>query len=166
MSGFKLLVLTGMLSFLFLAGCGEKQELTEYKENMTLFYSEITATGETMNAIVADSPDAVASLLGSLDSMDQHFQYLAAIEVPDEFSNIEAIADEASAYMNQAVSLYHDAYSSEEYNESLAGAAVQNYQAAMKRVGYIATLLQGEIPEGADVIMSEGEDTEFEPYSE
>ena len=165
MSGFKLLVLTGMLSFLFLAGCGEKQELADYKENMTLFYTEIVATGEVMNAIVADSSDAVTSLLGSLDSMNRHFQYLASIEVPDEFSNTEAIADEASAYMNQAVSLYHDAYASEEYKENLISAAVQNYQAAMKRVGYIAILLQGEIPEGADVIMSEGEDTELEPYS-
>ena len=166
MSVYKALILLGILPLLFLTGCGEKPELTAYKENMSLFYTELTASGEILNGILPDSPDAVPLLLEAMDTMDQNFQYLASIEVPEEFSNIEAIADEAASYMAQAASLYHTAYESPEYDEAAASTAVLNYQAAMKRVGYIATLLQGEIPQGADVIMTEGEDTEFEPYSE
>ncbi len=165
MAVYKPIILTA-LSLVFLTGCGEKPELTEYKENMSLFYNDLTAAGEVINGIHPDSPDAVFLLLDAMDAMDQNFQYLASIEVPEEFSNIEVIADEAAAYMSQAAGLYHTAYESPEYDENAGAAAVLNYQAAMKRVGYIATLLQGEIPQGDDVIMTEGNDMEFEPYSE
>ncbi|MDD7027204.1 MAG: hypothetical protein PUI46_08985 [Lachnospiraceae bacterium] len=162
----KLLIIIGLLTLGLLAGCGEKKELTEFKENMSLFYTQITAIGESLNGITAQSEDAVASLLDNLDAMEEQFKFLAEIEVPAEFSNVEALADDASMHMAEAVNYYHQAYADGAYNENLLYAAAQHYESAMKRVNYIASLLQGEIPEGAEIIVTEGEDNEFEPYSE
>ncbi|MBQ9991697.1 MAG: hypothetical protein IJP31_12305 [Lachnospiraceae bacterium] len=160
------LLLIGFMALIMLTGCGERKELTEFKENMTSFYTEITSIGESMNAISPDSEDAVSSLLGYLDAMNLQFQFLAEIQVPAEFVSIEALADDAADHMSQAVSYYRQAYEGESFDENLAEAASQHYESAMKRVNYIATLLQGDIPEDANVIVTEGEDTEFTPYSE
>ena len=81
-----------------------------------------------------------------------------------EFISIEELADDASAYMDQAVRLYSEAYEEDYVSDALIQAATENYESAMKRINYIAVLLQGEIPEGATVV--EGDGTEFEPYSE
>ncbi len=155
-----------LLTSLLLTGCGEKKELTEFKENMALFHTEITAIGESINGISVESEDAVASLLESLDAMEVQFDFLAEMEVPAEFSNIEALADDASMHMTEAVSYYRQAYADGSFDENLAAAAAQHYASAMKRVNYIATLLQGEIPEGSDVIVTSGDDNEFTPYTE
>lgn len=160
------LALAGLLSLLFLSGCGEKKELTEFKENMTTFYTEITTIGASMKEITPDSEGAVASLLEHLDSMNTQFQFLSEIQVPDEFTSIEDLADDAAEHMTEAVNYYRQAYEGEAFNVNLADAASQHYESAMKRVNYIAALLQGEIPEGANIVVTEGDDTEFEPYSE
>ena len=65
--------------------------------------------------------------------------------------------------MQEAVRLYEEAYAEEYVNDALIQAAAENYEYAMKRVNYIAIILQGEIPEGATVIETDG--TEFEPYT-
>ncbi len=151
----KLLIIISLLTLGLLCGCGEKKELTEFKENMSQFYTQITAIGESLNGITAQSEDAVASLLANLDAMEEQFRFLAEIKVPAEFSNIETLADDASMHMTQAVNYYHQAYADGAYDENLLSAASQHYQSAMKRVNYIASLLQGEIPEDASVITEE-----------
>ena len=162
----KRLLLAGLMSLCLLSGCGEKKELTEFKENMTTFYTEITSIGESINTISPDSEDAVSSLLGHLDAMDSQFQFLAEIPVPDEFASVEDLANDAAEHMSQAVSYYRQAYEGESFNQNYADAASRHYESAMKRVNYIATLLQGKIPEDANIIVTEGDDTEFTPYSE
>jgi hypothetical protein len=47
------------------------------------------------------------------------------------------MAYEAAAYMNDAVSLYHEAYGENGYNESYAEQAQTQYQSAMDRVASI-----------------------------
>ena len=68
--------------------------------------------------------------------------------------------------MTEAVSLYHDVFEAEEYDESTADVAVQNYDRAMTRLSYISTLLQGELPEGDNIIITEEEALDFEPVTE
>ena len=115
-----------------------------------------------MNSIDPASDTAVNQLLSQLDQIDMLFQQLAAIEVPDDFEdqfgNIEELADEAADSMTEADSLYHEAYAEERLDESLLMAADENYSRAMKRVNYIAQLLQGQIPEGDNITVIEADD--------
>ena len=152
------------MSMLVFTGCGEKEELTVYEENMKNFYAEISEIENAIAEIDESSENAVKTLLINMVEMAACFQTLANMEVPMEFISIEELADDASAYMDEAVRLYSEAYEEDYVSDALVQAATENYESAMKRINYIAVLLQGEIPEGATVV--EGDGTEFEPYSE
>lgn len=158
------LMLVTIISMLFFAGCGEREELTVFKEQIDNFYTEVSALETEMNSITEDSENAVSTLLVSLEQMSEQFQKLADLDVPTEFISVEDLADDAASYMYEAVRLYGEAYEEDYVSDSLIQAATDNYESAMKRINYIAALLQGEIPEGATVIEDDG--TEFEPYVE
>ena len=158
------LLIALMMSMLVFTGCGEKEELTVYEENMKNFYAEISKIENAIAEIDESSENAVNTLLVNMEEMAACFQTLANMEVPMEFISIEELADDASAYMDQAVRLYSEAYEEDYVSDALIQAATENYESAMKRINYIAVLLQGDIPEGATVV--EGDGTEFEPYSE
>lgn len=153
-----------LLSIFVFTGCGEKEELTVFEESMKNFYTEVSELENSINQIDTSSENAVETLIINMEEMALCFQTLAEMEVPMEFVSIEELADDASAYMDEAVRLYSEAYEEDYVSDALIQAAVENYESAMKRVNYIAILLQGEIPEGATVV--EGDGTEFEPYSE
>ena len=158
------LLIALMMSMLVFTGCGEKEELTVYEENMKNFYAEISEIENAIAEIDESSENAVNTLLINMEEMAACFQTLANMEVPMEFISIEELADDASAYMDEAVRLYSEGYEEDYVSDALIQAATENYESAMKRINYIAVLLQGEIPEGATVV--EGDGTEFEPYSE
>ena len=158
------LLIALMMSMLVFTGCGEKEELTVYEENMKNFYAEISEIENAIAEIDESSENAVNTLLINMEEMAACFQTLANMDVPQEFISIEELADDASAYMDEAVRLYSEAYEEDYVSDALVQAATENYESAMKRINYIAVLLQGEIPEGATVV--EGDGTEFEPYSE
>ena len=158
------LLIALMMSMLVFTGCGEKEELTVYEENMKNFYAEISEIENAIAEIDESSENAVNTLLINMEEMAACFQTLANMDVPEEFISIEELADDASAYMDEAVRLYSEAYEEDYVSDALVQAATENYESAMKRINYIAVLLQGEIPEGAIVV--EGDGNEFEPYSE
>ncbi len=153
-----------LICMMTLAGCGEKEELTTFKENINDFYMEVSAIETAIAAIDESSEDAVTTLLINLEQMSTQFRQLAEMEVPEEFISVEDLADDAADYMYEAVRLYGEAYEEDYVSDSLIQAAAENYDSAMKRINYIAILLQGEIPEGATVV--EGDGNEFEPYTE
>lgn len=153
-----------LVSMFLFTGCGEKEELTAFENDMKNFYDEVSAIESAISQIDASSETAVDNLLVNMEEMAVCFQTLANIEVPMEFISIEELADDASAYMDEAVRLYSEAYEEDYVSDALVQAATENYESAMKRINYIAVLLQGEIPEGATVV--EGDGNEFEPYSE
>ncbi len=163
----KKLLLSSLLFCLFLSGCGKKdQELAEYQANMTTFYEQVSAISSSIEAIDPASETATADLLSNLDLLSEQFQYLSDMTVPKEFENIESLADDAGSYMSQAVTLYHEAYSNGSYNEYTAQAASEYYARAMTRISYISDLLQGKIPDDANVVVTTGEATEFEVPTE
>ena len=153
-----------LVSMFLFTGCGEKEELTAFENDMKNFYDEVSAIESAISQIDASSETAVDNLLVNMEEMAACFQTLANIEVPMEFISIEELADDASAYMDEAVRLYSEAYEEDYISDALVQAATENYESAMKRINYIAILLQGEIPE--DAIVVEGDGNEFEPYSE
>ena len=159
-----ILILSLLLCMSVMTGCGEKEELTTFKAEMDSFYTEVSAIESAMNEIDEQSDNAVSTLLINMEQMSEQFGKLAELEVPEEFISIEDLADDAADYMNEAVRLYGEAYEEDYVSDAMIQAAAENYESAMKRINYIAVLLQGEIPEGATVV--EGEGTEFDPYTE
>ena len=151
-------LLTLLLTVCFsvsLTACGENKELTQYKEDMDNFFSEIEAIHVKMNSINPESETALNELFTCLDDLNKEFKDMAKLDVPEEFANIEELADEASENMSLAVENYHSAYSDESYNEFIAATADEYYKRANKRLQYIIDILHGEIPEGDDIVITE-----------
>lgn len=152
-----------VLFALFFSGCGEDRALTEFHDQMDAFYQSLSTSVSVLENIEPASETAVDDMLSELDTMSQLFQELSAIEIPDkyreQFENIEEFADEASAYMVEAASLYREAYADGGYDSMVADAARENYNRAMKRINYIAVLLQGRLPEDDNIIIQSEEDT-------
>lgn len=144
----------GVCLFL-LAGCGSDPELSGFRDQMDSFYESLSAAVNTLESIDPDSASVTDEILAGLDEMSVLFDELAEIEVPpkfeENFGNIEELADQASQYMSEADSLYHEAFADGGYDDALAQAAHENYTRAMKRVNYIAILLQGRIPEDDNI---------------
>lgn len=147
-----------IISTLLFSGCGRSDELSDFREKIDSFCDKIVMIDSNMNSINPESEGAVRTLLANLDELDIIFAELAEYPVPDNFSYIETLADEASENMTQAVALYHDAYSNGSYNEYTAGYAAEYYARAYKRVKYIIVMLHGEMPEGDDVTIIHGDE--------
>ncbi len=136
-------------------GCGEDPKLEKFRNDMDSFCQDISEIDTNINNIDASSESARDELLGYLDQLDQSFKVLADMSVPEEFSYIEELADEASSYMTTAVASYHEAYSNNSYNEYTAEYARENYERACKRVTVMIKLLHGENISDADVTVEE-----------
>lgn len=150
-----------------LSGCGkDTKELDAYYENMTEFTANLTSIKESMEAVDTSSEDATAQILACLDELQEQFRVLSEIEVPKQFESNEDLADEAYSYMQTAVEGFHDYYDDPESDYSAFEVACENYERAMKRVNYISSILKGEVPEGEDVEVIDGDDTDFTPVTE
>lgn len=161
-------ILIFALLCLFMAGCGKDKQLEEYRNNITAFTSDVSDISMKMEQIDTTSATAVDEVLSCLEEMEAQFLVLAEMEVPKEFASVESLADEASEYMSEAVSLYHEIFTSQSISEDdvLLSAAQENYDRAMKRISYISSLLQGELPQGDDVFVTEEEVLDFTPVTE
>lgn len=147
------LLLSALLTCsILLTGCGEDQELTQFKKNMDSFCTQISDIDTSINGIDAESDNAVEELLSDLDQLKIAFNDFAKFDFPEEFDYLEPIAQEASDYMDTAVASYHDAYSNDSYNEYTAEYAHGNYSRAYKRIQIIISFLHGETPEGVDIV--------------
>lgn len=160
MKKFKKLVLC-LLCALFLAGCGEDEALDAYQADMEMFFEHVAEFDENMNAIDVGQEDYVAQLLDYLDALDAEVAWMAELEVPEQFSIVDNLADEASENMRQAVSYFHMAYEAEEFNPNYEEAAREYYKRANIRIQYIIMLLHGEIPEGEGITYTEENNSIF-----
>lgn len=147
-------VLLGITTALMLTACGNDAEMEQFKQEVDDFCTEISNIDTSINNIDAQSDGATDELLEYLDSLDTDFQSFAELDFPSEFDYLESIADEASEYMTQAVSSYHEAYSEGGYNEYTAEYAKENYSRAYKRIQIIITFLHGEEPEDVTISYS------------
>ena len=154
---FKVLIISALLSLsLFTCGCGKDAELTKYEEEVTAFIDSVSDIKLRMEEIDINSDSAIVDTLICLDEMQEQFFLLSEMDVPKEFASIESLADEASEYMTEAVTIYHEVFEADEYDAANA----------MKRLSYISTLLQGELPDDENIIITEEEVLDFEPVTE
>ena len=144
---------TALLLIFLLTGCSKTEDaLDEYKSAMTDFTNTVDELVTSIDNIDLESDTRTQEMLGYLDEMDAAFAEMSSLEVPEQFANIEELADDASANLSQAVALYHEAFDYEEdYDPQLIEAALEYYNRAFKRLDYIGTILQGELPEDESI---------------
>lgn len=163
------LMLIASIMIAALCGCGKKDEqLEQYKADMTAFTDEIDELVTAIENIDLNSENRTQELLGYLDEMDAAFAKMGGLEVPEQFSNIEDLADEASENLSEAVALYHQAFDyPDNYDPQIIDAALEYYSRAFKRLDYIGTILQGEIPDDENItIISDDEDESYDAKTE
>lgn len=136
-----------------LTGCGEDPILSQFKNDIDDFCTQISEIDTSINSIDAESENAISELLGYLDDLDSAFKSFAELDFPEEFDYLENLADESSQYMTEAVQSFHEAYSNGSYNEYTADFARQNYSRAYKRIQIIIAFLHGEEPDDADLVI-------------
>ena len=129
-----------------LCGCGNKvtEELDVYKASMETFFENIAYLDTQINALDGHNDSDVDQLLSYLDTLDQQMIQLADLAVPEDFANVDDLADEASQNMTMAVSYFHQAYEGESFNQNYADAAFEYYSRANLRINYIIKILHGE----------------------
>ena len=149
------ITLVCLLFALMLTACGKNEELTAYQDDMNTFFERAAEYNDKMNAIDRESDTAVIELLGYLDAFAEDIQWMAELEVPEQCSAVECLADEADENMKEAVALFHVAYDGEAYDEGSEQAAMEYYNRTNIRIQYIITILHGEIPEGEGVTYTE-----------
>ena len=143
-----------------LTACGhttEEKELADFSASISDFTAAIQDANQQINELDVNDAKSSDELLSILDNLDTEFKNLAELPVPEQYQSIETLADEASENMTNAVSYFHSAYESEEFNEQDADVAYQYYTRAMTRVEYIGYVLVGEIPENDHVTVQEQE---------
>ena len=152
----KYMIMSVCLVLIFLlTACGQDETLTAYQEDMNTFFERAAQYNENMNAIDRNSDTALTELLGYLDALAEDIEWMAELEVPEQFSAVESLADEADENMKQAVALFHAAYDGDTYDDGSAQAALEYYNRANIRIQYIIVILHGEIPEGEGVTYTE-----------
>lgn len=151
---YKIMGVCLLLAFL-LTACGKDETLAAYQEDMNTFFERVAEYNDNMNAIDRDSDTAVVELLGYLDALAEDIEWMAGLEVPEQFSAVESLADEADENMKEAVTLFHKAYGGETYDDASAQAALEYYNRVNIRIQYIIVILHGEIPEGEGVTYTE-----------
>lgn len=140
-----------LLMSVILTGCGKSNtELTSYKDSMDAFFVNISNYNTQINGINTTSEDAATTLLEYLDKVNEEFQTMAALTIPEEFSGLGTLPQEAAEYMQKANDEFHNAYDGE-FNADSEALARQYYQASCKRMNYILQILHGEIPSGEGV---------------
>ncbi len=143
----KIVLLT--LICILLCGCGQSPAVnTKFETDINTFCTNVSDIDLAINKITSQTVDekgletATAELLSYLDLLNDEFKKLASIDFPEEYDYLEAVADEASDYMAEAVKSYHTTYE-DNYTESMEAYAKENYSRAYKRLQYILNTLNG-----------------------
>lgn len=136
-----------LLLCICLCGCGSASTgNTKFINEMSTFCTNISDIDAAINKIENVTGDetglakAKKDLLYYLDILNDEFKKFANIDFPDEYNNMESIADEASEYMSEAVRCYHIIYE-DNYSDSMENYAKENYSRAYKRVQHIINVI-------------------------
>lgn len=124
-----------------LTGCGKDKELEAYEASMNTFYENINALNEELNAIDPASETSTVDLLACLDKIDAEFNTLSDITIPERYSQASEFAAAAITNMDQSVSLYHDAFAGDAYDDTIATQANDYYVKANNQIRYIAQVM-------------------------
>ena len=151
-----------ILALMFVAGCGnsqasdpEAEELQQFRAKVDTFCTTISDIDSRINSIDTTSETYNTDIMDQLNALNIAFAEFAALDFPEEYDYLEHLADEASAYMVEAVTGFSQVYT----DNSLTSQAMQDkyneastaYANAFKRIKVIMTFLNGEVSEDANV---------------
>lgn len=161
----RLSIVISLFACLLIYGCGNNEQLDEYYDGMSTFNGNVQIITETLELIDVQSDFAVSQVCDQLDKLVDQFRIMSELKVPSNFSGCEELGDDAYHYMQEADRLYKEWADGGQNStdEDLVSMAKQNYERAMKRVNYISVILQGGIPEGEGVTITEEDATDFAP---
>lgn len=143
---------------LCVSACGktdEEKALADFSSSISAFTTTIKDADTKINELDVTAESASEELLDILDQLQEEFEKLAQLPVPDQYHSIEDLADEASENMNNSVSYFHTAYEADTFDPQDADIAYQYYTRAMTRIEYIGYVLSGDIPENEHVTVYE-----------
>lgn len=135
--------LLGILStVVLLTACG-KNNNEEYISQMQNFYDSVQETSASMNEIDTSNPEHSQLMIDYLDTMNQHFQMLSDIEIPEEYERTKPYVTNAGSYMNQAVTIYNQVLTSDVPDLQMLETAKVDYETAMNCIKSIGDILSG-----------------------
>ncbi len=139
-----------------LTGCGGQEErdpaLAQFEKDINTMCDSIASIDEEINSIEFSYEDAEAfkdakdALIEQLKLLEDEFVAFGEMDFPSDYDYLEEMADEASAYMTEAVNSYVLMYGDDGYTPNMEEYANENYARAYKRVNIILALLRGETP--------------------
>lgn len=145
-----------LLICLTLTGCGAKEEqnpeLVKFSEEINTMCDNIASIDQKINSIEFSYEDEDAfqdaknALIEQLELLEEEFVKFGEMDFPSDYDYLEEMADEASAYMTEAVNSYTLMYGDDGYTVNMEEYANENYARAYKRVNIILALLRGETP--------------------
>ena len=146
-----------LLICLILTGCGAQEEkdpeMIKFEESINAMCDSIVSIDKEINNIdfsyedAEGFEDAKDALIEQLNLLEEEFIEFSEIDFPADYDYLEEMADEASAYMTEAVNSYVLMYGDDGYTVNMEEYANENYARAYKRVNIILALLRGETPE-------------------
>lgn len=142
-------ILTLTMSFLILmaslTGCGSKknESVETFRSDIDSFAASILEIDAQINTIDPYTDDAVTQLLTYYDALEAEFVSLSELNIPEDYEDVERLADKASEYMTTAVSYFHTAFESETLDTELLSQASVYYEKAFTFVNYIGEVLMG-----------------------
>ena len=148
----------------FLMGCGNTEKLDTYYDGMQSFNGNVQIITETLDLIDLTRESAADQITTQLDKLLEQFRIMSELEVPRQFAACEELGDDAYVYMQEAVRLYKEWLANPDNTpEDTLEMAKENYERAMTRVNYISIILQGGVPEGDGITITEEDTTDFSP---
>lgn len=145
-----------LLICLSLTGCGGQEErdpaLVQFESDINTMCDTIASIDKEINSIEFSYEDeekfknAKDALVEQLQLLEEEFVSFSEMDFPSDFDYLEEMADEASAYMTEAVNSYVLMYGDDGYTVNMEEYANENYARAYKRVNIILSLLRGETP--------------------
>ena len=151
-----------LLAALLLSACSNtsepetSDEITQFRATVDTFCQTVADIDTKINSVnTSDPANYTTELITDLNSLNTAFSEFAAVDFPSEYDYLEHLADEASEYMNTAVSGYTKVYTdntlSADQMQTEFDKATEYYDYAFKRIKVIMTFLNGETSEDANV---------------
>ncbi|MCR5800088.1 MAG: hypothetical protein K6G69_08440 [Lachnospiraceae bacterium] len=147
-----------------LIGCGNTEKLDTYYDGMQSFNGNVQIITETLDLIDVTRDSAADQITTQLNKLLEQFRIMSELEVPRQFAACEELGDDAYTYMQEAVRLYKEWLANpDNTSDDTLEMAKENYERAMTRVNYISIILQGGVPEGEGITITEEDATDFSP---